>query len=133
MNLLDEPKVQEIITAVCENFQVSLETLQTSTRYHNHVMARAFVYKLIRDHYQNNVSLKDIGAIFNRDHATVMNGLEKCADLCDTNRLYSDKMDCIIQTINGNIFEPKKALNEALEIESIEELKNQIKLIIEKI
>ena len=133
MDLLNDQKTQEIITAVCENFKVSFDTLQSSSRYHNHVMARAFVYKLIREHYQNNVSLKDIGAIFYRDHATVMNGLEKCSDLCDTNRLYRDKMDYIVHSINGDIFEPKKALNEALEIESIEELKQQIKLIIEKL
>ena len=133
MDLLNDQKTQEIITAVCENFQVSFETIQSKSQCHTNVMARAFIYKLIREHYQNNVSLKDIGAIFCRDHATVMNGLEKCADLCDTNRLYRDKMEYIIHSINGDIFEPKKALNEALEIESIEELKQQIKLIIEKL
>ena len=133
MDLLNDQKTQEIITAVCENFQVSFDILQSTSRYHNHVMARAFVYKLIREHYQNNVSLKDIGAIFCRDHATVMNGLEKCADLCDTNRLYREKMDYIVHCINGDIFEPKKALNEALEIDNLEELKQQIKLIIEKL
>ena len=133
MNLLDEPKVQEIITAVCENFQVQLETLQTASRTNEHVMARAFIYRLIKDHYQNNISLSQMGDIFYRDHATVLNSLRKCDDICYTSRIYRDKMEEIIHSINGDKFEPKKALNEALEIECIEELKQQIKLIIEKL
>jgi chromosomal replication initiation ATPase DnaA len=74
--------VELIINIVCDYFNVDILELKNKSRYRKYVYARQLImYFLTRE----QITLKEIGKIFNRDHTTVVH-----ANRTIRNLLYSD-------------------------------------------
>jgi len=76
-NNLKENKDQVIKTAivrVCKDYKISVKDIMSSTRRRVVVLPRmVLMYKL----YQTGFTMTEVGAIFNRDHTTVLNAIRK--------------------------------------------------------
>lgn len=67
------PDIHSIISTICQSFQLSDEKLRSKSRKRQIVVARNTAFYLARQH--TDLSLKDIGARFNRRHSTVLKGI----------------------------------------------------------
>lgn len=78
------PKItpEYVIKHVCEYYGIQPEKLKTGNRSKELVDARHVVFYILRRN--TNITLKEAGLLFNRDHTTVIHGLEKLSDLMDT-------------------------------------------------
>lgn len=65
--------IEEIIRLVCESFGLSKMQLCSRTRRKDYVQGRNTVFYLARKH--TDMSLEEIGCIFNRRHSTVMRSI----------------------------------------------------------
>jgi len=76
-NNLKKNKDQVIKTAimgVCKDYKISFEDMMSGSRKRTIVLPRmVLMYKL----YQTGFTLTEVGAIFNRDHTTVINAIRK--------------------------------------------------------
>ena len=71
------------ISRVCNYFQVTESELKSRGKKTNLVLARAFVYKIMRRKYGLNISLVELGGVFGRDHCTVIHSIKMLDDLLD--------------------------------------------------
>jgi chromosomal replication initiation ATPase DnaA len=71
------------ISRVCNYFQVAELDLKSRSRKTNVVYARAFIYKFMREIYGRNLSLVELGGVFERDHATVLHSIKMLDDAFD--------------------------------------------------
>ena len=84
-NELTIDRVQE---AVCEYFNISLDTLQSPSRKRQIVQARQIAMYLCRC-YISSCSLSTIGAeIGGKDHATVLHACTTVSDLMSTDKVF---------------------------------------------
>lgn len=67
-------EVSEIISAVAEALQIPFEKFISTSRKREFTEARFICFQLLRLH--TNLTLQEIGAIFNRDHSTIIYGLD---------------------------------------------------------
>lgn len=74
-NPLDEPKLRE----------------------RKHVEARQMLFTMVYNY--TTKSLADVGAILNKDHATVLHGIKTISNLCDTDRRFK----AIYERINRRV------------------------------
>lgn len=76
-NNLKKNKDQVIKTAimgVCKDYKISFEEMMSGSRKRSISLPRmVLMYKL----YQTGFTLTEVGAIFNRDHTTVINAIRK--------------------------------------------------------
>jgi chromosomal replication initiator protein len=76
-NNLKKNKDQVIKTAimgVCKDYKITFEDMMSGSRKRVIVLPRmVLMYKL----YQTGFTLTEVGAIFNRDHTTVINAIRK--------------------------------------------------------
>jgi chromosomal replication initiator protein len=76
-NNLKKNKDQVIKTAimgVCKDYKITFEDMMSGSRKRTIVLPRmVLMYKL----YQTGFTLTEVGAIFNRDHTTVINAIRK--------------------------------------------------------
>ena len=76
-NNLNKNKDQVIKTAimgVCKDYKITFEDMMSGSRKRTIVLPRmVLMYKL----YQTGFTLTEVGAIFNRDHTTVLNAIRK--------------------------------------------------------
>lgn len=72
---MDEDKKQKIITFVCELYRVDEVQLKSTSRRQPLTEARQVAMFLLRQLV--NMSYKQIGATFERDHTTVMHAYQK--------------------------------------------------------
>jgi chromosomal replication initiator protein len=76
-NNLKKNKDQVIKTAimgVCKDYKITFEDMMSGSRKRTIVLPRmVLMYKL----YQTGFTLTEVGAIFNRDHTTVINAVRK--------------------------------------------------------
>lgn len=70
---------QKIILCVTNYFKIPFEELKTKSRRRENVYARQFIMYFLST--ATRVSLKNIGAMFNRDHTTVLYAREAIKDL----------------------------------------------------
>ena len=64
----------KIITIVESYFETSMDILKGKYRGHTNVKARSAICYLLREHV--NTPYKQIGAMFNRDHTTMLNAMK---------------------------------------------------------
>lgn len=84
-DLIGEKTTLEIIEMICEQYSVTREQLKNQNRTKDLVFARHLCMYLL----YNCVKLKlsQVGQVFNRDHTTVMNAIQKIEDYIETNSL----------------------------------------------
>ena len=66
--------IKTAIITVCKDYNISYEDIMSRSRKRSIVLPRmVLMYKL----YQTGFTLTEVGAIFNRDHTTVINAIRK--------------------------------------------------------
>lgn len=88
--------VEKILTVVTKHFGISIEDVKSKKRTENISNARHTAIYIIRN--MTNLSLKEIGNIFGRDHATVLSSI--------------GKIDTSVKTKNRSASEIKKLMKE---------------------
>src|SRR3972149_6360316 len=71
-----------IIKTVCDHLDVRFDDLKTKCRIREYVHARHIIFYFLKKH--TSLTLKSMGEIFNRDHTTVIHGLENLNDIIAT-------------------------------------------------
>lgn len=69
----------KIMTVISEFYDVSFKELRSKSRKRQHVSCRQLIMWTIRK--KTNMSLKDVGELFNRDHTTVIHSTETIENL----------------------------------------------------
>lgn len=92
---------ERIITMVCDHFNLNPEHIKTKRRVKEHVHARHVIFYFLRKH--TKMTLKTAGELFNRDHTTVIHGLENLSDIMDTEPLVRSEVELLESMIQGNI------------------------------
>lgn len=88
-----------ILMTVAEHYHVKLEDIKGSKRSSNIVLPRQISMYLCRD--MINTPLKSIGALMgNRDHTTVLHGVEKITKELETSETLRSTLDVIRKKIN---------------------------------
>lgn len=98
----------EIINGVCNALQVDYDSLKGKNRNNENTEARFIIFKLLREH--TVLSFKAIGGLFNRDHSTVIYGVETFKNLVDTkNKKFLQKLQNVEKELPGmDFFNPDK-------------------------
>jgi chromosomal replication initiator protein len=87
----DKVTVDQVITAVCNYYNVSLEALSGSSRSRTISLPRQIAMYLART--ETEASLPQIGIhMGNRDHTTIMYGVEKISSLMETDAITRREM-----------------------------------------
>lgn len=68
----------DVISAACESFKITIQALLSKSRDRGLVRVRNICFYVIKN--KLNLSLKEIGKIFNRDHTTVIHGIKYVND-----------------------------------------------------
>ena len=72
-DIVETPSIDQIIKTVCSVFELSPENLKSRSRKRNIVVARNTAFYLARKY--TDLTLKEIGRLFNRRHSTVIKGI----------------------------------------------------------
>jgi len=98
----------DIINAVCNALDVHFESLAGKNRSNENAEARFIIFQLLRLH--TKLSFKQIGKLFNRDHSTVMYGVETFSDLVGgRNKAFMAKLQKVEAELPGmDFFNPDK-------------------------
>lgn len=108
----------DVITrAVSDYFRLSVNEVKSPSRIRDHSEARCIIYTLIKKG-DKNATLKGIGRFFNRDHSTIIHGLETYNDLYVTDKSFRIKADFL----TNKLFGPK---NDTINVSKSEQLVNQ--------
>ncbi len=92
--------VETVKQAVSNEFGISIQQLESSSRLREVAEARMIAMKLIREN--TSLSLKTIGKEFgNRDHSTVIYACETVNDLKQFNKIYNEKYLSILKLVKG--------------------------------
>ena len=93
------PTPEAIIDYIAKYFDLDTDSLQGQSRGRDVTNARQIAMYLIRR--MNNMSLKDIGKAFNRDHSTVMHSLEKVENQMRSDPAFAEVVKEITTNINA--------------------------------
>lgn len=81
-----------VLVAVAESFKLSVEELRSNDRHRHCSEPRAAAYWLLVRH--SLMSLSSVArTLGKRDHTTVLNGLQRCAQLRESNSWYRAEVD----------------------------------------
>ena len=69
-----QSEIDSVINKVCVKYEVSKKELFTKTRTKDIVRSRNIIHNILNEKY--NISLSDIGRIFEQDHTTVLNSIQ---------------------------------------------------------
>ena len=69
-----QSEIDSVINKVCIKYEVSKKELLTKTRTKDIVRSRNIIHNILNEKY--NISLSDIGRIFEQDHTTVLNSIQ---------------------------------------------------------
>lgn len=75
---------------VSEVFNIPVKDIKGKSQKDEILFARYACMHIARSEFGFN--LRQIGAIFNRDHTAVINALKRSDDLVDTNRYYNENL-----------------------------------------
>ena len=92
--------VERILTAVSKEYSVPIEHLKSNKRTNNIANARHIAIYLIK--HMTDLTLKEIGEIFGRDHSTVSSSLDNVRLSIQTKNNYEKQIDALIEQIKGN-------------------------------
>jgi len=81
----------KIITIISDYFKIARCNLGIRSRNMLFVMPRHLAIYFIREN--TNLSYREIGAYFNRDHATVIHAIKSVNNQVETDRYYKDVFD----------------------------------------
>ncbi|SUJ26383.1 Chromosomal replication initiator protein DnaA [Sphingobacterium spiritivorum] len=113
---------QEIINATCKALRVSFELLKSPNRGNEAAEARFIIFHLLREY--TDLSYPKIAEKFNRDHSTVMYGVETFKTLVEgRNKKFMEKIERV-KMINPIAF--KSLLQMELELQDLEEEQRSI-------
>ncbi len=88
-----------IITIVCNHLNVNVDHVKSKTRVKEYVYARHVTFYFLRKF--TKLSLKTIGDMLNRDHTTVIHGLENLSDIMDTEQDVRLEVELLERRIHG--------------------------------
>jgi len=90
---------------ICEFFGINIDT---KTRKSDYVRARYMYFYWVRNN--THMSLAEIGKSLNlmQDHSTIVNAVRKHCDDYDTNKVYRDQYDKLVNMIEEHIIEHQK-------------------------
>ena len=86
-------RAQSIITVAARVAGIGVKKLKSDSRRREIVDIRRMCFKLIRE--KLNLPTPVIGAIFNRDHATILHNLNQHDDLCSYEKEYKTLYDTL--------------------------------------
>ena len=86
---------------------ITKEQLKSNSRDREFVDARSIVWYFLKKHYPS-ISFKILGEYYNRDHTTVINGINKVTGYIEFDKIFRDKINQIEDEIQrgeniGNI------------------------------
>lgn len=113
-NYLDNIKIN-LHKVVCSEFNITEDELKGKLRKRSFVDARHICFQFLKS--ETKLSLSQIGVIYNRNHATVLHGIENSNNMNSTdfiykeryNRVYADALETInvIQEHIDSLIKPK--------------------------
>ena len=98
-NIPTDTLIERILIAVSKEYGVSVEELKSTRKTDNVAGARHVAIYIIKK--ETDLSLKKIGAIFNRNHATVISSIEKVSGNIRTVNNYESTIERIIKEVRG--------------------------------
>jgi hypothetical protein len=108
--MIQSDPIYEIIVTSVESFtRTSREDFSADNRKRENVFPRQLIMFFLKNH--TDYSLKDIGAIFNRDHATTLHSCKKINDFVDVEknlRSFVEKTNTEISNFKGVVRKPTK-------------------------
>jgi len=95
------PTTDTIIEEIAKSFMQTPDEIKGQSRVADTALARQIAMYLIRK--LTNLSLKDIGGVFGRDHSTVISSVRKVENKINDDRDFSNRIRDITSNINSNI------------------------------
>lgn len=97
-----EVEPDQVLSAVAEEFDVTIEELISRSRVHSIALPRQVAMYLLRE--ENDVSLPKIGDLLGgRDHTTVMYGCDKISELLETDKKLRRKIINVQEVLFGPV------------------------------
>ncbi len=96
-NIPTDALIERILSAVGRSFGVSSEDMKSKKRTDNIASSRQVSMYIIKK--LTDLTLKEIGAIFNRDHATVISSIDKVENNIKTVNNYENEINRLIKEI----------------------------------
>lgn len=84
---------EKIIVTVCNHFTLPVAQVKSKSREQELVYARHIIFYLLRKYA--SMTLKSAGALFNRDHTTVIHSVETLNNLMDTEPNVRDEVELL--------------------------------------
>lgn len=81
----------EVLNYCAKRLSISIIDLTSRSQKRDIVDKRAITYNFLRDH--TKLTLKKMGSIFGRDHASILNGLNLYKDLYGINKEFTELAD----------------------------------------
>ena len=98
-NIPNDAMVEKIILHVSKKYGVSIDDIKSKKKTDNIANARHVSVYLIRK--LTDLSLKDIGKIFGRDHSTIISSVNKIELNIRTVKNYENEINTLIKEIKG--------------------------------
>ncbi|MCL2247912.1 MAG: chromosomal replication initiator protein DnaA [Oscillospiraceae bacterium] len=95
------PTTETIIEEIAKYFMLTPDEIKGQSRVANTALARQIAMYLIRK--LTNLSLKDNGGVFGRDHSTVISSVRKVEKKINEDRDFSNRIRDITSNINSSI------------------------------
>ena len=86
---LRKVRFQRVITAIAETFEISEKLMMSKSRQRELVLARNMCMYVMKNYF--NMTLKEVGKCFSRDHTTVIHALRMFSIDVDQNEYYELK------------------------------------------
>ena len=91
---INNPDIEKIVKIVSNYYKIPIELIRSKNRRREFKTCRFFVFKYVKDYI--GYSWATIGAIFDQDHTTSMNGYKTINNLIETEyqiRIDNDEME----------------------------------------
>lgn len=95
---IKETDPELISSVVCEKLGVTIDQLKSSSRKRDVVEARFIAISLIMI-ANPDLTLKEVGAMFNRDHSTIVYARDTYNELMEGNKAFQDKVALVKQRV----------------------------------
>lgn len=90
--------VEKIFNIVSETYGVSVEDMKSSSRSQNISLSRNVCMYVMKKCIPN-ITLKEIGINFNKDHATVLHSVKKVESAIETDQIFKNTVNNIIREV----------------------------------
>lgn len=90
--------IEKIFSIVSETYSVSVEDMKSSSRSQNISLARNVCMYVMKKCIQN-ITLKEIGSHFGKDHATVLHSVKRVEDTMQTDQIFKNTVNNIIREV----------------------------------